>query len=67
MTYSVETTEVEVVDQDLGDIACSVKALDRYTAEIAFSTSIFNVESWKEFSKAVEEALTRLELLTERN
>ena len=62
MTLKLYTTKVECVDEDMQEGIFTVSAFDECTAEVILNETGHTLNSWKELSAAVEEAIKRLEL-----
>jgi predicted lipoprotein with Yx(FWY)xxD motif len=57
--YRCEVTEIEIYAFDQ-DVAAQVECFDECSSEVKVATSVHTVESWRELSAKIEEALLQI-------
>lgn len=57
--YRCELTSIEIYDFD-HEVAAKIECFDECSSEVKVQTSVHTVESWRELSAKIEEALMRI-------
>lgn len=61
MSYTLYTTQIEIVDETMKETAVVITAVDEYAAKIEFRT-LANFDNWYELSNAIKRALRDMKL-----